>query len=120
VHHIFHQLDSHGNLKLLETAAAKLPEIVMELPRVARLPESNRGAHDLKHFPDSRFVANVEAVMPIVRKFPFKWPAAAPDDVTTSTSVMLHKGATDALSSARDQDNLILSHRLASVTRVPV
>ena len=46
---IFHQLDSDGNLKLLEPLPAKLPELAMELPRVARLSKSNRCAHDLSH-----------------------------------------------------------------------
>jgi hypothetical protein len=47
VHRIFHQPDSGWNLKFLEALPAKLPELAMELSRVARVPESNCCANDL-------------------------------------------------------------------------
>jgi hypothetical protein len=55
MHRIFHQPDSGGNLKLLEPLPTKLPELTMKLPRVARLPKSNRGAYNLAH--DGIFLA---------------------------------------------------------------
>jgi hypothetical protein len=42
-----------------------------------------------EHSLDRRLIANVEAVVPIVREFPFKRGPAAPDDVAASASVML-------------------------------
>jgi hypothetical protein len=63
-----------------------------------------------EHSLDRRLVANVEAAVPIVREFPFKWGPATPDDVAASGSVMLDQGTTDALSRPRDQDDLILIH----------
>src|SRR6266496_1112814 len=63
-----------------------------------------------EHSLDRRFVANVEAVVPIVREFPFKLGPAAPDHVAASASVMLDQSAADALPRTRDQDDLVLSH----------